>query len=127
MSRTQTSLSLSWDRPLYFTDDLREVVEYVPLGSAEGSESRWLYVDGVSNDMLALTGLEEFNNYSIRMAVVDDSDTLCTFNEPLIALTGEYIIFYIHTSFESFYLHLNQSVYQAVMCSFTIIMCMAWC
>ena len=80
-------------------------MEYVPLGSAEGSDSRWLYVDGVSNDMLALTGLEEFSNYSIRMAVVDGSDRLCTFNEPIIALTGvnQYIIC-MH-SFKSFCLH----------------------
>ena len=87
-SRSHDSLSLDWDRPHYFTGSLRGILEYRLLHSA-GSESRWLYVEGNSDQLLpTLKKLEEFTNYSIRMAVVDEAGRLCVFNQPLIAQTG---------------------------------------
>ena len=44
---------------------------------------------GSSSDELPdLQGLEELTNYSIRMAVFDDTNRLCVFSEPLVAQTG---------------------------------------
>ena len=87
-SRTHSTLSLMWGRPQYITGNLRGVLEYVTLDSDGGSESRWLFIEGSSEILPVLEGLEEFSNYSIRMAVLDESDRLCVFNEPLVALTG---------------------------------------
>ena len=90
-SRTSHSLSLLWDRPDYFTASLRGLVYYEPLLLPTGSGGgRCLYVDsGSSSDELpVLQGLEELTNYSIKMAVFDDTNRLCVFSEPLVAQTG---------------------------------------
>ena len=88
-SKTHNSLLLTWERPEYFTAGLRGLVYYEPLPQEQaGSEGMWLFVESDSDYLPPLEGLQELTNYSISMAVLDDTDRLCVFNEPLVAQTG---------------------------------------
>ena len=83
-SQTSNSLFLSWERPDYYTGSITGLMQYraVPDGSTV-----WLYVED-SDDIPSVTGLNEFTNYSIEIALID-SNKLCVPSATLFAVTGE--------------------------------------
>ena len=40
-----------------------------------------------------LTGLDQFTNYSVQMALVNSDNQTCLFGDPVFAMTGKYVWF----------------------------------
>ena len=85
-SRTSHSLTLTWKRPEYYSGPIAALIKYSLFPDGD---TKWQYYMIDSDDTLpSLTELTEFTNYSIEVAFIE-SDIVCIFSEPFIAMTGK--------------------------------------